>query len=145
TTERLVLNSPREARLASLARSANDTFTSIFYRNRGARRNGGDIGKLLRELNAGEDGVVEPLESLMNFNIDEVRADEASSASANNEALAAAIVGGALGLIAVLAFAFYAFRLVERLEDSEQRLKIVLDSMSDGLVVADADGNFVIF
>jgi PAS domain S-box-containing protein len=65
--------------------------------------------------------------------------------SANREALVAALLGGALGLLAVLAFVLHALRLVKRLEGSERRLKVVLDTMSDGLVVADANGNFVIF
>lgn len=56
-----------------------------------------------------------------------------------------ALLGGALGLAAVLAFVLHALRLVERLEGSEKRLKVVLDTMSDGLIVADANGNFLIF
>jgi signal transduction histidine kinase/CheY-like chemotaxis protein/CHASE1-domain containing sensor protein len=36
-------------------------------------------------------------------------------------------------------------RMTSDLRQSEQRLKMVLDTMSDGLVVADVDGNFLIF
>jgi signal transduction histidine kinase/ActR/RegA family two-component response regulator len=56
-----------------------------------------------------------------------------------------ALIGGLLGLVAVVAFVLHALRLVERLEGSEQRLKVVLDTMSDGLVVADVNGDFLIF
>ena len=76
-----------------------------------------------------------PLSSLLSW-----RSPPASRSGATSRP-----AGGALGLVAVLAFVLHALRLVDRLEGSEQRLKVVLDTMSDGLVVADMDGNFLIF
>jgi PAS domain S-box-containing protein len=141
----ITAHSPEEERQIGLARSSNDAFVSTFKRNADALHHGSNISGLIQKLNPAEDHVLDSLDSLVEINTNEVRASRALSADANHQALVAALIGGALGLIAVFAFAFYAFRLVERLGTSEQRLRVVLDTMSDGLVVADADGNFGIF
>jgi signal transduction histidine kinase/CheY-like chemotaxis protein len=127
-----------EVHLRDLARSGNESFLSTFRRNRGVLAN----GPLLAKLNAAEDAVFHPLDSLKAMNATELQAAEASADSASSEAEVAALIGGALAL---LICAFHALRLGGRLAGSEQRLRMVLDTMSDGLVAADTKGNFLIF
>jgi PAS domain S-box-containing protein len=136
---------PQETHLVGLARSGNEAFISIFRRSRGVLTYGHGIGALVANLNAGEEGVVGPLGLLQSFDANEVRAYDAAAAEASHEALVAAIIAGTLGLGAIFVFALYAFRFVGRLDRSQQRLELVLDTMSDGLVAADANGNFLIF
>jgi signal transduction histidine kinase/ActR/RegA family two-component response regulator len=138
-------DSPGEARQIALARSANDAFISTFQQDRGGVRHHSDVSGLIQRVNTDEDRVLESLNTLVEINESEVRASRASSTAANHQALVAALIGGALALIAVSAFAFYAIRLVRRLGTSEQRLNLVLNTISDGLVVADTDGHFDIF
>jgi len=118
-----------EAALVARARVANAAFVDAFsaWRTEG----GADAGTLFRRLNPAEDRVTAPLEQLQNVYSREVAADRGAVASANRQAVEAALLASLLALVGGVAFAVYALRLVSGIARRESELRIAVDELAD--------------
>jgi Methyl-accepting chemotaxis protein (MCP) signalling domain len=126
-----------ERRLVAQARAANDDFIATFQENRpaaGTRH----TASAVEALNAAEEHVLGPLESLQTAVADEARADSAGARNANRDATIAGILGALLAIGAGIAFALYALRLINRLGERETRLqRLVEQTRSSAGVLAE--------
>ena len=87
--------------------------------------------ELLDRLNQAESRVVTPLSTLDKIFIREVAVRQAEKASADRQALVAALLGALVAILAVLGFAFYTLRLVVRITGRERELEVTVESLSD--------------
>jgi len=98
---------PAEAALVARARRANNSLVDLFQANKDATRGQGRKQTVLRQLVAREGSVVGPLTSLQGIYAAEATKSLSSARSAASQALAAALIGGLLALVAAIAFAAY--------------------------------------
>ena len=129
-TDGLGSDVPAEASLIAQSRAANDAYVALFGERRsnlGGRR----TTALLDALNTAEPGVTGPLTRLQTIFTGEVAANRSAVNSANQQALIAALVGGFLAIGALLAFAFYALRLVGRIAERERELKTIVEDLAE--------------
>src|SRR2546426_1907218 len=128
-----------EAALVQNARAANDAFIATFDASRSAAGHGKAAEQVVVDrLNAHENDVLGPLESLQTIYGNEVTKRLAEARSASTQALVAALLGAVLALAAGIAFALYALRLlrqvsatVQQLEDRERALQETVADLSD--------------
>jgi methyl-accepting chemotaxis protein len=97
--------------------TANRHFVSTFEGNRARAAAGGNTAAIVEALNAGEDGVLGPLSTLQQVYERDAAKALADASGSGTQALVAALIGGIMALLAVIAFAVYANRLVRRQDE----------------------------
>jgi methyl-accepting chemotaxis protein len=117
---------PKEAPLVRKARATNDSFVATFERNRVAATRG-EGKRVVSQLNPAEGRVLAPLESLRKLSASVVRSDQAKASDAKGQAVFAGLLGALVAVLAGLAFALYALRLIARSGEREQRLQKLAD------------------
>src|SRR5262249_2409745 len=121
---------PAEAALVDVARHANDDYVSLFDANRSAAGTQ-DAERVVAKLNAAEPKVTGPIDQLRDTYAKETDAFRGAVASANNQALIAALIGTLLAIGGGIAFAVYALRLVGRIAAREAELQRTVEDLAE--------------
>jgi methyl-accepting chemotaxis protein len=125
---------PAETGLRAQALAANQRFGLRFNqvrRNLGPARR--DAARANAQMDALEPGILTPLRQLAVAQARRASAEQAEAASASDQALGTGIAAAILAVLAGLAFAAFALRLLRRGSEREQELTLALRRLS-GLV-----------
>jgi len=123
---------PAEAALVGHSTAANDAFLTDFRRlEHIAKTSVRAEEQAITRLNAHEQSVLGPLDSLQRTYIAEVPVRLAAAHTARRQALAASIVAGLIAVLAALAFALYSLRLISRIASRESRLTELVDRVRE--------------
>ncbi|MEP7023621.1 MAG: methyl-accepting chemotaxis protein [Actinomycetota bacterium] len=124
-------DSPAETRLLGRALTASNSFSQEFTRSErslGPKRRGGVQANL--RLNALEPGVLVPLHQLSATETRTANAAQAAAASASGQALGVGLGAAILAVLAGIAVAAVALRLLHRGHEREQELTVALRRLS---------------
>jgi diguanylate cyclase (GGDEF)-like protein len=112
-TEPLAGGDKLERGLVVLSRQANASFLHTFTQNRPLAGTGTRAElPAVKQLNAAETGVLQPLDALQDVYLREVQQRHAAKSSTDSQALAAALLGALIGAAATAGLAVYSRRLV---------------------------------
>jgi methyl-accepting chemotaxis protein len=118
-------DTPKEVALASRTRAANAAYVARFTADHTAGGSRASVARILKVLNATEGSVTERLAQLAAIQESQVRASVTARRSAEHQATLASILSALVALAAILAFAFYALRLVGRVATRERSLSAI--------------------
>ncbi len=142
-TNTLAANRKNGRGLANLARRANNRFLDTFEANRDTAGLGARSElPAIKQLNAAEIAVVQPLDALQDVYQQEVQAGRAARLSTDSQALAAALLGAVLAIVATGGLAIYSRRLlsgVHTRERNEQRANASHNEFAEMMQAAQAE------
>jgi methyl-accepting chemotaxis protein len=125
-------NTPQEREWVRAALSANELYVALFRASAGDRSKGLVTQvEAANRLHTGEDAVLAPLVQLDAFNANEVQDAESSRRTALTQARFSALGAGLLSVLAGLAFALFARRLLAQVLRRENELHTSIDELSD--------------
>jgi hypothetical protein len=124
-TQGLGVDIAAENTIVQNTRSANDAFIATFEARRSSAGQGTKAEQIVVDrLNAHEVDVLGPLDSLQTIYANEVTKRAAEARGAGTQALIAALIGAGLALLAGVAFALYALRLLRQVSETVDKLEV---------------------
>jgi diguanylate cyclase (GGDEF)-like protein len=141
-TGRLLLNNDAKDRaLVDQWREANRTFLRTFDRVRRIAETGtSHEARPTRDLNAAEEQVLGPLQSLQAIYETEIATRRAEQSAADTQALVAALIGALLALGATVGLAYYGMALLARMRrqrEQDRRLEAAQAEFADAVQVTE--------